>query len=209
MPTGKKRRVISNSQRLSRCGEDQIGRTVDRSDKEPDCKPHSGEVPSPHSRLDITGDRQSRGLGVSRSQVAAVTPRSRSRNFWILPFSVIGSAVRNSIKRGMAKAGMRPVQYSDSAAGVSTCPSRGTIATMTSSSASSERTGNAAASATSGCDSNTCSTSKDEIFSPRRRIASFIRSMKRKYPSASRTTRSPVWNHRLRHASTVFSGMPK
>src|SRR6516165_4264768 len=41
---------------------------------------------------------------------------------------------------------------------------------MTSSSASGERTGNAAAFATAGWLSKTCSTSKDEIFSPRRRI---------------------------------------
>jgi hypothetical protein len=46
----------------------------------------------------------------SRSQVAVVTPRSRSRNFCTLPFSVIGSAITNSMKRGMAKAGMRPRQ---------------------------------------------------------------------------------------------------
>jgi NAD(P)-dependent dehydrogenase (short-subunit alcohol dehydrogenase family) len=56
------------------------------------------------------------------------------------------------MKRGTAKAGMRPLQYSHNTAGVSKWPSRGTIATMTSSSARSERTGSAAASATSGCE---------------------------------------------------------
>ena len=42
---------------------------------------------------------------------------------------------------------------------------------------------------------------------PRRRIASLARSKKRYQPSASRTTRSPVWNHRFRHALTVCSGI--
>ena len=81
------------------------------------------------------------------------------------------------------------------------------IAAITSSSASGERTGNAAAFATASWLSSTCSTSNDEMFSPRRRIASFSRSTKRKAPSACRTTRSPVWNQPSRQASAVFSGM--
>ncbi len=49
----------------------------------------------------------------------------------------------------------------------------------------------------------------DEMFSPRRRMESLMRSTKWYRPRSSRTTPSPVWNQPLRHASAVFSGMPK
>jgi hypothetical protein len=52
------------------------------------------------------------------------------------------------------------------------------------------------------------STSKAEMFSPRRRIVSFRRPSKKTLPSASMETRSPVWNQKLRMASEVASGMP-
>src|SRR5882757_8861157 len=59
-------------------------------------------------------------------------------------------------------------------------------AAITSSSASAERTGKTAAFATAEWLSKTCSTSNDEMFSPRRRIASLSRSTNRKLPSGWR-----------------------
>ena len=80
-----------------------------------------------------------------------------------------------------AKYGRRASQKRVSSTGVEPrCRPRTTSAAITSSSASSERTGKTAAAATPGWLSSTCSTSKDEMFSPRRRIASLMRSTKRK-----------------------------
>ena len=59
--------------------------------------------------------------------------------------------------------------------GSSTVPGRGTTATITSSSVSSLGTPNAAASSTCGCNFTTSSTSKAEMFSPRRRMESVRR----------------------------------
>src|SRR6185503_9546438 len=81
----------------------------------------------------------------------------------------------------------------------------GTTTSMTSSSPSSLGTGIAAHSRTSGCALASDSTSNDEMFSPRRRIASFMRSTKKKLPSASRRKPSPVWNQPLRHTRAVAS----
>ena len=66
----------------------------------------------------------------------------------------------------------------------------------------------AAVSATSGCLLTIRSTSKDEMFSPRRLIASFIRSWKKRNPFSSMWPRSPLWNQRLRNAVSVASGRP-
>ena len=65
-----------------------------------------------------------------------------------------------------------------SATGSSTAPGRGTTTAMTSCSVCSEATGITAHSTTSGCATISCSTSIEETFSPRRRIASFVRSTK-------------------------------
>ena len=46
--------------------------------------------------------------------------------------------------------------------------------------------------------SRTSSTSAEAMFSPRRRMRSLMRSTKYSHPSASCTSESPVWNHRLR-----------
>jgi hypothetical protein len=55
-------------------------------------------------------------------------------------------------------------------------PGFATTHTITSSSPSSLGTPMAAISATAGCRNSACSTSNDETFSPRRLIASFLRS---------------------------------
>ena len=65
----------------------------------------------------------------------------------------------------------------------------------------------AAASLTSGWLITSASTSNDEMFSPRRRMTSFIRSRKKKLPVSSWMNWSPVWNQPLRHAFAVASGM--
>ena len=57
-----------------------------------------------------------------------------------------------------------------------------------------------------GARARRCSTSLDEIISPRRRIASFLRSSQCRYPSSSTMARSPVWNHRLRNDRWVIAG---
>ena len=58
---------------------------------------------------------------------------------------------------------------------------------------------------TAGCWFSTLSTSTAEMFSPLRRITFFLRSTKKRLPSASRRTRSPVWNQPSAQASSVAS----
>ena len=69
-------------------------------------------------------------------------------------------------------------------------------------------TATTAASSTAGCSMSSFSTSKLETFSPRRRIASLVRSTNAYWPSGSTRNASPVCSHWLRHADTVASGMP-
>ena len=85
-------------------------------------------------------------------------------------------------------------------------PSTSETAASTSSSANSLGTATAAASLIAGWAQSSVSTSKDEMFSPRRRIASFMRSTKKNCPSSPTRKASPVWNQPLRHALAVASG---
>ena len=79
----------------------------------------------------------------------------------------------------------------------------------TSSSVSSEGTPTTAVSSTASLSFSTCSTSHDEMFSPRRRIASLRRSTNVNQPSSSCLPRSPVWNQIPRNASAVAAGSPQ
>ncbi len=101
---------------------------------------------------------------------------------------------------------VRAAQNSTRVAGSTVHPGRTTTVAMRSSSVKSLGTPNAAASSTSGCSFTTSSTSNAEMFSPRRRMLSARRPMKWWKSSASRRSRSPVWNHRFRLARNVASG---
>ncbi len=74
--------------------------------------------------------------------------------------------------------GIRGTSHSISSASVSAEPSVRTTNDITSSSVCSDGTATAADSMTSGCWLTMPSTSNDEMFSPRRRMASFMRSQK-------------------------------
>ena len=60
-----------------------------------------------------------------------------------------------------------------------------------------------------GWASTSASTSKEEMFSPRRRIASFIRSTKKKLPSSSRGSRRRCGTSRCARPRPVASGMSR
>ena len=66
----------------------------------------------------------------------------------------------------------------------------------------------AATSATPSRRAMALSTSKDEMFSPRRRMQSLVRSTKVTQPSSSMVPESPVWNQKLRHAVDGRLGQP-
>ena len=86
-------------------------------------------------------------------------------------------------------------------------PGDGTTQTFTSMPTSSvDSTPTHATAATPGSSSTSRSTSKLEMFSPRRRIASRSRSTKKKSPASLRRKRSPVWNQPPSHARAVASG---
>ncbi len=74
--------------------------------------------------------------------------------------------------------GSLAAQNAASSGSLSSAPEARTTASFTSSSPSSEGTPNAAHSSTAGCRLTSHSMSKEEMFSPRRRIASAIRSRK-------------------------------
>ncbi len=73
---------------------------------------------------------------------------------------------------------MRGSRKAISASGATRRPGFGTTTAITSCSVSAEATGITAHSSTSGCALISCSTSIEEMFSPRRRIASLVRSTK-------------------------------
>src|SRR5262249_52994815 len=108
----------------------------------------------------------------SRSQVSGVTPSLLSRCFCTFWVGVLGSSGITRTKRGTMKCAMRGIRNSISALGSMHWPSTGATATSTSSSANSLGTATAAASRTDGKAATSVSTSKEEMFSPRRRIAS-------------------------------------
>src|SRR2546428_124849 len=116
----------------------------------------------------------------SRSHVEASRFSAVSFSLYFSTFSVMvfGSSATNSTKRGTMKYAMFSWQCSIRSFSESLFPSRSTTLTITSSSLCSEVTGKAATSSTESCLRTICSTSKDEMFSPRRRMASFLRSTK-------------------------------
>ena len=140
----------------------------------------------------------------------AVTPRSRSRNFCTLPFSVRGrSSTTSTIAAGPRSTAGGPRRSAASAAASSRQPGLGR-------SPPSPRPP-PAPSAPGRPPPPRRRVARAAPAPPRRRRCSpraagsqsFSRSMKRNAPSASRATRSPVWNQPSRQASAVFSGMPK
>ena len=145
----------------------------------------------------------------SRSHMSPVTPRSRSTDLRTLPFSVSGSAsTKSQVARDREVGEPRLAVADQRRPGRARAPSRRTTPPAPRPRPARRRTGNDRDGARRrDGSSSACSTSQDEMFSPRRRIASLRRSRKRNQPSASRTARSPVWNHRLRQVSTVFSGI--
>ena len=79
----------------------------------------------------------------------------------------------------------------------------GTMQARTSSPRMASGTAATATVLTRGWLSRMVSTSTAEMFSPLRRMTFFLRSTKRIMPSASRRTRSPVWNQPPAQASSV------
>ena len=147
----------------------------------------------------------------SRSQVAAVTPASRRSAF-------APCTTRCAAARGELDEARHPVPRHARATGSRRArPDRAPRRPRARRRPSPPRrrvlvdvgilTATAATSFTSGMASTSASTSNDEMFSPRRRITSFIRSRKKKFPSSSWTNWSPVWNQPLRQAFAVASGM--
>ena len=103
----------------------------------------------------------------------------RSECFGIFPLVFRGSSGRIWTKRGSMKRGMRSAtRNSMSWRSSSWRPGLGTMQTLTSSSLISEGTGTAAHSKTASWRRTNCSTSTEEMCSPRLRMVSLMRSMK-------------------------------